>query len=318
MMARVSVAPKEGSVYTAPIVDDAPQGNAGLFVGINTFTDDQGIRPLDFAVNDAVAQAHLFVIELRLIVPNNAFLALAGEASTDTAKAQLAALKAAGVKTIAGRKTTILRQLLLVEKLPTEESDLLVVSLSSHGFEADGTAYAMPTDGLRGILEDTALDIGTIEKRLARSKAGKRLLILDACRERPSADGKGGDKPMTGAFRDALAKAKGQAVLASCDAGQLSYETQDLGHGVFTYYLLQALCGQANANDDGHITLGAVSDHVAKNVRDWAVRNRPGLADEQVQRPWFKGPNDARDIPLGPTQDRRTQGWPRARFADPA
>ncbi|MEM0914904.1 MAG: SUMF1/EgtB/PvdO family nonheme iron enzyme [Planctomycetota bacterium] len=286
------------AVYTAPVAEAAPAGNAGLFVGINTFTDDRGIRPLRYAVNDAVAQAHLFVVELRLIAPNNAFLALAGEPSTDSARQQLAALRAAGVAEIPGRKTSVLRQLLLVEKLPNAASDLLVVSISSHGFEEDGTAYAMPTDGLRGILGDTAIDLGTVEHRLARSKAGKRLLILDACRERPSADGKGGDLPMTAAFRGALANARGQAVLASCDAGQLSYENDALGHGVFTYFLLEALRGQAHANPAGHITLGAVSDHVATRVRDWAVRHRPGLEAERVQRPWFKGPNDARDIPL--------------------
>lgn len=286
------------AAYTAPVSDRAPAGNAGLFVGINTFTDDRGIRPLKYAVNDAVAQAHLFVNELRLIPPGNAFLALAGEPSTDTARQQLAALRAAGVQRIAGRKTTVLRQLLLVEKLPTAASDLVVVSISSHGFEEDGTAYAMPTDGLRGILGDTAIDLQTVERRLARSKAGKRLLILDACRERPSAQGKGGDLPMTAAFRAALASSSGQAVLASCDAGQLSYENDQLGHGVFTYYLLSALRGQAAVDGAGHITLGSVSDHVSAKVRDWAVRHRPGVGAAQIQRPWFKGPNDARDIPL--------------------
>lgn len=286
------------SAYTTPVSEQAPAGNAGLFVGINTFTDDRGIRPLKYAVNDAVAQAHLFVIELRLIPPANAFLALAGEPSTDDARQQLAALRAAGVERIAGRKTSVLRQLLLVEKLPAAASDLVVVSISSHGFEEGGTAYAMPTDGLRGILGDTAINLGTVETRLARSKAGKRLLILDACRERPSGDGKGGDLPMTAAFRGALANARGQAVLASCDAGQLSYENDQLGHGVFTYFLLQALRGQAEADAAGHITLGSVSDHVSAQARDWAVRHRPGLEASKVQRPWFKGPNDARDIPL--------------------
>ena len=48
-------------------------GNAGLFVGVNEF-EDESIQSLRFAVNDAVAQAHLFVLELQLIPAENATL----------------------------------------------------------------------------------------------------------------------------------------------------------------------------------------------------------------------------------------------------
>src|SRR5690606_12088475 len=136
----------------------------------------------------------------------------------------------AGARQIEGSKASILRALLAVQQIPASSENLLVVSISSHGFEDRGIPYAMPADGLRGMLEDTALNLSSIEQRLAQSKAGKRLLLLDACRESPNREGKGGDEVMTQAFRSALAEATGQAVLASCDAGQLSYENPDLGH----------------------------------------------------------------------------------------
>lgn len=289
-----------------PVTGSASAHHAGLFVGVNEFVDDEGLNPLSFAVNDAIAQAHLFVIELKLIPPANCFLALAGEPTTDQAKKYLAALEQARVHRVRSKKSRILKTLGRVRGIPQAQTDMLVVSISSHGFEDGGTPFAMPTDGLQGYLRDTALNLTTIERDLARSKAGKRILLIDACRERPIRDGKGGNMPMTTAFRDALANATGQAVLASCDAGQISYENLELGHGVFTYYLLQALRGHAPANEQGHITLGSISDYVARSVRQWAVQNKSGV-QHQAQRPWFKGPTDARDIPLAEDPGIREQ-----------
>ena len=54
-----------------PLTNTAPKGNAGLFVGVNDFTKDTGISPLNFAVHDAIELAYLFVVELKLIPPEN-------------------------------------------------------------------------------------------------------------------------------------------------------------------------------------------------------------------------------------------------------
>ena len=308
----IGAAEPAGPPRYAPVAGKAPANNAGLFVGVNTFAVDQGLRSLNFAVNDAIAQAHLFVLELKLVSPGNCYLALSGQPTSERVKEQLAALEKAGIRRVSAGKSHVLRTLLVVERIPADESDLLVVSISSHGFEERGVPYAMPSDGLRSMLADTAINILSVERRLAESKAGKRLLLLDACRERPAAEGKGGDGSgaMTAAFRDALARAAGQAVLASCDAGQVSYENPELGHGVFTHFLIRGMRGHAVADNRGFITLGSVSDYIARSVRDWMVRNKPGIDRDLAQRPWFKGPNDARDIPLAidpGTRDRRAR-----------
>ncbi|MGD0060502.1 MAG: SUMF1/EgtB/PvdO family nonheme iron enzyme [Verrucomicrobiia bacterium] len=285
-------------IAVAPIADSAPGGNAALFVGVNQFGEDTSLQSLRFAVNDAIAQTHLFVLELKLIPAENTYLALSGEPSTDEAKIQVAALEKAGVHRISALKSSLLRALQTVANIPSAAEDMVVVSVSSHGFEERGQAFVMPADGIRGFLEDTAVNLGSVEQRLAQSKAGKRLMLVDACREKPIIGGKGADVPMSPAFRAALASAEGQAVLASCDEGQTSFENLTLGHGVFTFYLLDALRGKAAADNRGFITLGAVSDYVAQAVQAWVVRNRPELDRTTVQRPWFKGPKVAEMIPL--------------------
>src|SRR5947209_3732763 len=70
------------SAHIAPLATAAPPGNAALFLGVNQF-DDQRLRPLSFAVNDAIAQAYVFVLQLRLIPPANCTLLLSGEPSRE-------------------------------------------------------------------------------------------------------------------------------------------------------------------------------------------------------------------------------------------
>ena len=57
------------TVLFGPLAKKAPQGNAGLFVGVNKFPRDAGLSELAFAVHDAIELAHLFVFELKLIPP---------------------------------------------------------------------------------------------------------------------------------------------------------------------------------------------------------------------------------------------------------
>ena len=272
-------------------------GNAALFVGVNEF-EDTSLRALRFAVNDSVAQAHLFVLDLKLIPPGNTVLLLSGEPGTPATRTQLAALKDAGVRVEKASRSRLFNELARAVAVPQETADLVIVSLSSHGFEENGVPYVLPADGTRGFLADTGFSLKTVEDRLGRSKAGKRLLIVDACREKATGDDKSTGGAMDPAWRAALAQASGQAVLASCDVGQFSFEDVKLGHGVFTYHLLEALGGKAAADPRGFITLGAVSDHVARAVNEWVGRNKVGSVAESAQKPWFKGPNDARDMPL--------------------
>lgn len=99
----------------APVADKT--GHAGLFVGVNVFPEENSLTSLNFAVNDAVCLAHLFVVELKLIQPDRATLALSG-APTGYAAAQLTALKAAGVAVTDATKIRVLRALQRNSRIP--------------------------------------------------------------------------------------------------------------------------------------------------------------------------------------------------------
>ncbi|CAN5473798.1 hypothetical protein BH09SUM1_BH09SUM1_09640 [soil metagenome] len=266
-------------------------GNAGLFVGIGDFDRNANLTHLRFTVDDAVGLCHAFVVELGLIPADRAFLALGGAPSGEEATRQLAELLALGVHSVGATKTPLSDAVDEIATLPTRAEDMVIVTFSTHGFEDKGEPFVMPADGRRNHVRDSGISLVTIERTLRDSKAQKRVLLVDACRERSTGDTKG-DAAMTAALRDALARAEGTANLYSADVGQQSWEAEDLGHGVYTYFLIEALRGAAPADTKGFIRLGAVSKYAAEQTTIWVRRQRK--AD---QSPWSAG-ESARDIPL--------------------
>jgi len=260
------------TVLFGPLSKKAPAGNAGMFVGVNKFTRDDGLNELAYAVHDAIELAHLFVFELKLMPASNCYLLLSGEPASDATsiKQHLSQLKSAGAKISGADRSKILLTFLDLRKFATTSENLFVCSFSSHGFNEGRTAYVMPSDGHRELLSDTAVPLETIETKMEDSKAGHRLLLVDACQERVSARGSSSTgKAANAAFIDALKKPSGQAKLASCSPGEFSFEHGSLGgvgHGVFTYSFLEALRGGAKPDKENLVRLGSVSEYVATNV----------------------------------------------------
>ena len=63
-------------------------------------------------------------------------------------------------------------------------------------------------------------------------------------------------------------------IFTSCEQGETSIESSKLGHGVFTWYLLQAMRGEADnpanktgGNGDGNVTLGEVIEYTRDQVK---------------------------------------------------
>jgi len=284
-----------------PVAKIAPIGNAGLFVGVNRFNKDNSLNDLAYAVNDAIELAYLFVFELRLIPPDNCVVLLSGTPSSDMAsqhvREHLERLQRSGATIKSADRTEVLLSFLQVNNFGHEDSNILICSFCSHGFEDRGDAFIMPSDGVKRLLNETAIPLRTIETRMQESKAGHRLLLVDACQERISARSAQGNAPRsTEAFLLAFNKPTGQAKLASCSSGQLSHEYRDPnspGHGLFTQGFLRALRGGAQPDDTGAVRLGAVAEYVSTFASDWTSRN-----GRQKQSPTLSGPVSSRQLPL--------------------
>jgi len=291
----------EPTALFEPLAADPSPGSAGMFVGVNEFTIDRGLSRLHYAVHDAVETAHLFVFELKLIPAENCFLLISGEPDAQAASVRqhLEQLRKAGARITNAQRASILTTFLEAKEKGRSDSDLFVCSFSSHGFNQGSDALIMPSDGNRKLLSDTAVNLSTIELHMDGSKAGHRVLLVDACQERiPARGGSSGaaSEKESVAFAAALKQPTGQSKLASCGPGEFSFEADGLGgvgHGVFTHSFLEALRGGAAADSQQVIRLGPVADFVAASVTKWTED-----IGKPKQTPFLTAPVEARRLPL--------------------
>jgi len=67
-------------------------------------------------------------------------------------------------------------------------------------------------------------------------------------------------------FLERLTRSKGRAIITASRAAEVSMELPELGHGVFTYYLLAGLNGAADLNGDGIVTVQELYEYVEQQV----------------------------------------------------
>jgi len=113
---------------------------------------------------------------------------------------------------------------------------------------------------------------------IERTGARQRLLFIDACRNDPAKGSKGAGN--TPSFID-FKSAEGVSILFSARLGDKSWEYDDLGHGIYSHYLLEGLGGAAA--QDNVITFRGLSDYVVKNVKAESFKR------ENLQLPYTKG-----------------------------
>lgn len=90
----------------------------------------------------------------------------------------------------------------------------------------------------------------------------------------------------------------GFAAIFACSSGESSYEHASIGHGVFSWSVLKALDGEADADGDGNITLDELFERTRRNVEGFLKSNVEGA----VQTPYM-----VKTIP-GSTTILRTSG----------
>jgi hypothetical protein len=84
-------------------------------------------------------------------------------------------------------------------------------------------------------------------------------------------------------FLARLSRGKGRVVLTASRANEVSEERNDLGHGVFTYYLLEGLKGKADQDVDGVITVDEVYNYVSQKVPEATGQNQHPLKKGEVE-----------------------------------
>ncbi len=221
----------------------------GVFVGVNHY-DDDGISDLRMAVKDVSAVS-------QLVSPLYRSIALLTD-DTD----------------VKPTREKILAQITATAKA-SDDGDLILFYFSGHGIEEKGEGYLLPRNAEQSILRDTAIPIARVCEILndkKNCKARAKVLVLDACHS--GAQFGKSTETMTQAFIDRVyTQAEGMAVIGSCRQDEVSWEAPELGHGVFTHYLLQALSGQADRDGKGFVSVDAAYIFVNNAVKAWAEQS---------------------------------------------
>src|SRR5262249_40169962 len=97
--------------------------------------------------------------------------------------------------------------------------------------------------------------------------------------------------PISDKFLDRMAHVgKGRVVLTASGPDEPAQESSDVGHGVFTYFLLEGLHGAADFNKDGDIDVQEIYRYVSGKV---------GPATDGKQNPKLKEPDLVGQILIG-------------------
>lgn len=155
--------------------------------------------------------------------------------------------------------------------------DVFFFYYAGHGSMVEGDFYFIPTENIRlydfDLLTNEAVNAATLQKKFANISALKQLVVLDACQSGGSTEllavrGASEEKAMA-----QLSRSSGVHVLAASGSEQFATEFAELGHGLFTYVLLEALSGKADgAPKDGKVTIYELKAYVDSQVPEYSTQ----------------------------------------------
>lgn len=269
---------------------DRPEGRIWVaVVGISDYTD-RTVASLAFARQDAAAVAAYY--RDRFGLDEKQIIQLLDKDAT-----------------LANIKRRIGTELVANAQNP---NDTVILYFAGHGqkeldrasADADGfTKYIVPHDADSDDLFSSALSMEELARILHRLRPERVALILDTCFSGAAEGGRTLFDPavrtrgvVTDEFLDRLAgSGKGRVVLAASGANEIAFERASLGHGVFTFYLLEGLRGAADDDRDGQVDVDEIYKYVSRKV----VGETRGS-----QRPMKKASSQTGIVVLGKTSTR--------------
>jgi formylglycine-generating enzyme required for sulfatase activity len=234
-----------------------------FLVGVRDYSQTGELTDLKFAEDDVHTLADLFS---KAGVPSDNIVIMTQRAA------------AASKSRFNPRSDLIMKELRLVlEELGPDDS--IIVGFSGHGlqFKDDPTNYFCPMDANPDPEhKDTLVSLPEVYRMLTKSKAGTKLLLVDACRNDPlSATARAARRidiePAYSRPPDVFDG--GTVAIFSCSESQRAFEHPDLKSGVFFHFINRAFSGEADTDNDQVIDLLELELFTIKNVQKWSRIN---------------------------------------------
>lgn len=257
-----------------------------LLVGVNQYTDERlpnlSYSALDCqGLGEAIASATQTFPEKTILLHHD-FAAASGVVSEIQGLPKaIATLQKRSMEAIArlrfqpAQPPTLAAVRANLKQLVSEarSQDTVLFYFSGHGVlePEQERAFLCLSDTQKADLGQTGLALEELLNLLGDCAAHQQLVWLDACHSGGLSFRIGkGEEPealpnptpqLMALLRQRAAQSKGFYALLSCDRNQQSWEFPKLGHGVFTYYLMRGLLGEA-ADSQGVIEADALYKYV--------------------------------------------------------
>lgn len=152
-----------------------------------------------------------------------------------------------------------------------DANDLVIVSFSGHGSLTPAHSL-VPVDADPQRPAATMLALESLAARLDAVPAKNLYVILDCC----FSGGFGGARAFAAVQErsifentESLARlGQGRVVITACGAGEPALETSQLGHGLLTHYLLEALQGPRDLGTEPGLSVHSLLEYVVRRVMD--------------------------------------------------
>jgi len=270
---------------TFSVVDEPFPKNINKYaviIGIGKYKDTS-ITTLEYAPNDAEEMYELLIAPAHGNFPKDNVKKLINEQAT--------------LKNIKSAIGTWLPQ-------NVKPDDMVILFYSGHGGvecdesgeESDGKdKYIIPYDAQANDLFATALLNSHISTMLDRVPSNRMVFFIDSCYSGGVTDTISNIKTISklplkaGTNVYEQLSGRGRIVISASQANEVSFEMPKYEHGIFTYYLLKGLRGEADSNGDSIVTLFEIFPYLSVKVPNGVPAEFVGQNSMFTQNPMFMG-----------------------------
>lgn len=255
----VSPLPEVETLTPVPVIRPISSQRFAVVIGISNYKDSR-IPSLRYASDDARAFYNWLI-------------------SSSGGRLPPARVKILLDREATGRK---IRDALYVWLRQALEEDVVIIYFAGHGSpespDASSNLFLLPYDTEYSDIATTGFPVWDVKTAIERFiKAKKVIVIADACHA--GGIGQSFDiarrenrgikiNPISSGLEDLSKIGDGVCVISATGEKELSEEGRKWnGHGVFTYFLLKGLKGNADYNRDKKVTLGELIPYLSEHVR---------------------------------------------------
>jgi serine/threonine-protein kinase len=243
------------------------RAGAALVLGIGKYLHAGRVEPLRFAARDAGALARALADPALCAFPAESVALLTGPRA---------------------RRDQVVQRLSRWLPEQARGAELAVIYFAGHGVvQTVGQreeGFLLPYDADPDDVITRGVAMSDIARWIDAIQAGAVIVCLDCCHAGNLLQHRGPAAGRNLELRPAVLErmaGRGRFLIASCDAGQKSFESAELKHGLFTYHLLRGIAGAADRDGDGRVGIAELFNYVSQAVaRD--ARAKFGCE----QRPW--------------------------------